>query len=41
MHEFSHFLYPDHSPAFYAEIAAELPDWKQLQKQLRDVETRI
>ena len=41
MHEFSHFLHPDHSPAFYAEIAAELPDWKQLQKQLRDVETRI
>ena len=41
MHEFSHFLHPDHSPAFYAEIAAELPDWKQLQEQLRDVETRI
>ena len=41
MHEFSHFLHPDHSPAFYAEISAELPDWKQLQEQLRDVETRI
>ena len=41
MHEFSHFLHPDHPPAFYAEIAAELPDWKQLQEQLRDVETRI
>ncbi|MFR4476737.1 MAG: M48 family metallopeptidase [Ruminococcus callidus] len=22
IHEFTHFLHPDHSPAFYAEIAA-------------------
>lgn len=42
IHEFTHFLHPDHSPAFYAEIAAELPDWKQLQETLQHmVETRI
>lgn len=36
-HEFTHFLHPDHSPAFYAAVAAELPDWKQLQKQLGEL----
>ncbi len=42
IHEFTHFLHPDHSPAFYAAVAAELPDWKQLQKQLEElVEIRV
>lgn len=42
MHEFTHFLYPNHSAQFYQFIAQELPDWRQLQQTLqRDVETRI
>lgn len=28
-HEFTHFLHPDHSKAFYAAMKAVLPDWKQ------------
>ncbi len=41
IHEFTHFLYPNHSAAFYQCIAAELPDWKDLQDVLQSlVETR-
>ena len=29
VHEFAHFLQPNHSPAFYAEVARVLPDWKE------------
>ncbi|MGN0661705.1 MAG: M48 family metallopeptidase [Faecalibacterium sp.] len=28
VHEYCHFLVPDHSPAFWAEVARLLPDWK-------------
>ena len=28
-HEMIHFLHPDHSPAFYSDLAAFLPDWKE------------
>lgn len=28
VHEFSHFLVPDHSKDFYAVVASVLPDWK-------------
>ncbi len=42
MHEFTHFLYPNHSQDFYRFIASELPDWKQLEKQLGEtVEVRL
>lgn len=42
IHEFTHFLFPDHSKQFYQFIEAELPDWRQLQKILqKTVETRL
>ncbi len=42
IHEFTHFLYPNHSSAFYHFIAEELPDWKKLQETLQnEVETRV
>lgn len=42
IHEFTHFLYPNHSAQFYQFIAAELPDWRELQNTLQnEVETRI
>lgn len=28
VHEYCHFLQPNHSPAFWAEVARLLPDWK-------------
>ena len=34
-HELTHFLYADHSPAFYAALAAVIPDWKARRKALR------
>ena len=41
MHEFTHFLYADHSGNFYGFLAQELPDWKLLEMQLRQVQTRL
>lgn len=32
VHEFTHFLQPDHSKAFYLRLAAVLPDWKDRRK---------
>lgn len=34
VHELAHLTHFDHSPRFYALVAAVLPDWKQRQKQL-------
>ena len=34
-HELTHFLYADHSPSFYAALAAVIPDWKARRKALR------
>ena len=28
VHEFAHFIHPDHSKAFYAFVGQILPDWK-------------
>ena len=28
VHEYCHFLQPNHSPAFWAEVAKLMPDWK-------------
>lgn len=33
-HELVHFLHPDHSKAFYATLAAFLPDWKARRQRL-------
>lgn len=35
VHEFCHFAHPDHSPAFWAAVAAVLPDYRQRQQLLR------
>ena len=35
VHEFAHFLQPNHSAAFYEEVARVLPDWKQRRDRLR------
>lgn len=35
-HEFCHFLHPDHSPAFRAELARIIPDWRERKKRLND-----
>lgn len=37
-HEFTHFLQPNHSPAFYAELARVLPDWAERRALLRQWE---
>lgn len=34
VHELAHIRHKNHGPAFYAEIARVLPDWKQRRKQL-------
>lgn len=35
-HEFCHFLHPDHSPEFRAELARLIPDWRERKKRLND-----
>lgn len=35
VHEFAHFLQPNHSPAFYAEIENILPDWRARRAELK------
>ena len=37
VHEFAHFIYPDHSSRFYAVVAQVLPDWKERRKLLRNI----
>ena len=34
LHEFAHFIYPNHSRQFYALIESLMPDWKERQKRL-------
>lgn len=38
VHEFAHFLRPDHSAFFYAEVEKLIPDWKKYRKALRGYE---
>lgn len=33
-HEFTHFLYPNHSKKFYQQLATFMPDWEERKKQL-------
>ena len=37
MHEFTHFLHADHSPAFYAALTEKMPDWKERKQRLNAV----
>lgn len=34
MHEFTHFLHPDHSARFWEELASFMPDWKERKQAL-------
>lgn len=34
MHEFTHFLYPNHSKKFYQQLATFMPDWEERKKRL-------
>ena len=34
VHEFSHFIHPDHSAAFYDFVSRILPDWKERKEKL-------
>lgn len=36
-HEFTHFLQPNHSKLFYAELEKVCPDWKILRKNLKEI----
>lgn len=35
LHELVHFIHPNHSPAFYKELTALMPDWKARRAALR------
>ena len=34
VHEFSHFVHPNHSPSFHAFLDEMMPDWKERRKRL-------
>ncbi|MBO5409105.1 MAG: DUF45 domain-containing protein [Clostridia bacterium] len=36
-HEWTHFLVPNHSQTFYAQLETVCPDWKRLKQRLKDV----
>ncbi len=36
LHEYCHFIHPDHSPAFYAELSAVMPEWSVYDKVLKN-----
>ena len=36
-HEFAHFLQPNHSQLFYAELEKVMPDWKARRKKLKSI----
>lgn len=39
-HEFTHFLHPNHSPAFYKQLETFLPDWKPRKERLNQLHPR-
>ncbi len=40
-HEFTHYLYPNHSKDFYAQLTEFMPDWKIHDKIMRDLQQEI
>ncbi|MBQ1955432.1 MAG: M48 family metallopeptidase [Clostridia bacterium] len=34
VHELCHFIHPNHSKSFYAEVEKHIPDWKERKKKL-------
>lgn len=41
VHEFTHFLHPDHSKLFYKQLAAFMPDWQEHRKLLESSSTLL
>lgn len=41
VHEFAHFVHPDHSKAFYAEVEKHMPNWRKLRAEIRKYETLL
>lgn len=37
LHEFTHFLQPNHSKLFYDELSKVCPKWKEYRKKLKDI----
>lgn len=37
MHEFCHFIHPDHSKAFYALMTRVMPDWQERKRVLNAI----
>lgn len=37
LHEFAHFIHPDHSKKFYDFVAMLMPDWKERKKELEKI----
>lgn len=37
VHEFSHFIHPNHSKDFYAFVEAIMPDWKAYREELKKI----
>ena len=35
-HEFTHFLYPNHSKKFYEQLATFMPDWEERKRRLEN-----
>lgn len=40
LHEFTHFLIPNHSSEFYSELEKVCPDWKECENKLKEVNIR-
>jgi len=40
LHEFTHFLEPNHSADFYAALSKVCPQWKRCRKQLKEITIR-
>lgn len=40
LHEYCHFIHPNHSKQFYAFVSMLMPDWKERKKILESIENR-
>ena len=40
-HEFTHFLHPDHSKRFYAQLEKYVPDWKEKRERMKYCSTSL
>ena len=40
VHEFTHFLQPNHSDKFYKELSKVCPEWKNFRQKLKNIRIR-